>query len=190
MSNAGRCRRNSSASCKQPVRMHFGVAIRRAHPVKAERGHGFISSQREGSDLFAHIDPRCTGDRAADRLAVFAPSCRQPGASSRPDPVAGELRWHLARACRHVCMAGTLTSLGRYCARLWSENFDDPFFLHGLREWLEPAASSTIRATCIPSDRRAFGDGNARRSASVVRLANMCCVTRRSSACSTRSAWA
>jgi hypothetical protein len=35
----------------------FGILLRRAHPVKADKGHGFISSQREGSDLFAHIDP-------------------------------------------------------------------------------------------------------------------------------------
>lgn len=34
-----------------------GYRMRRAHPVNAERGHGFISSQREGSDLFAAIDP-------------------------------------------------------------------------------------------------------------------------------------
>ncbi len=35
----------------------FDVLLRRAHPVHADRGHGFISSQREGSDLFATIDP-------------------------------------------------------------------------------------------------------------------------------------
>src|SRR5208337_2993366 len=35
----------------------FGLRIRRAHPFKEDKGHGFISSQREGSDLFAHIDP-------------------------------------------------------------------------------------------------------------------------------------
>jgi hypothetical protein len=33
-------------------------------------------------------------------------------------------------------MAGTLTSLGRSCSRLWSENFDDAFFDRGLRAWL------------------------------------------------------
>jgi len=34
-------------------------------------------------------------------------------------------------------MAGTLNSLGRPASRLWSENFDDDFFLAGLKSWLE-----------------------------------------------------
>src|SRR5262245_48147680 len=33
-----------------------GKTARRAHPVKAERGHGFIAGQREASDIFAAID--------------------------------------------------------------------------------------------------------------------------------------
>ena len=33
-----------------------GVRVRRAHPVDASRGHGFISSQRMGMDVFAGID--------------------------------------------------------------------------------------------------------------------------------------
>jgi hypothetical protein len=36
-----------------------------------------------------------------------------------------------------LCLAGTLTSLGKPCARLWSEHFDDPFFYRGLKSWLE-----------------------------------------------------
>src|SRR5690348_4817236 len=39
------------------LRAHFGVTVKRAHPIKADRKHGFISSQREGSDLFERLDP-------------------------------------------------------------------------------------------------------------------------------------
>ena len=39
------------------LREEFGITVTRAHQVKQDKGHGFISSQREGSDLFAHIDP-------------------------------------------------------------------------------------------------------------------------------------
>ena len=35
----------------------LGYRVKRAHPVNEKRGHGFISSQKEGSDLFAAIDP-------------------------------------------------------------------------------------------------------------------------------------
>src|SRR5580700_6313474 len=34
-----------------------GVKVRRGHPLDAERGHGFISSQRMGMDVFMGIDP-------------------------------------------------------------------------------------------------------------------------------------
>lgn len=115
----------------------FGVAVRRAHPVKADKGHGFISSQREGSDLFARIDPD------APVIVLLT---------------AWQYSHHLAASLLHhrgkilllanfdgtwpglvgmLCLAGTLTSLGKPCARLWSENFDDAFFLDGLRAWLD-----------------------------------------------------
>ena len=35
----------------------FGYLSRRAHPVKEAKGHGFIGSQREGSDVLSSIDP-------------------------------------------------------------------------------------------------------------------------------------
>ena len=65
------------AKLQQVLAQQFGITLRRAHPVKADRGHGFISSQREGSDLFAAIDPRRAGHRAADGVAIFAPSRRR-----------------------------------------------------------------------------------------------------------------
>lgn len=37
-----------------------------------------------------------------------------------------------------LCMAGTLTSLGKTdYARLWSAGFDDDFFFNGLESWLK-----------------------------------------------------
>jgi len=35
-----------------------------------------------------------------------------------------------------LCMAGTLTSLGKTYSRLWSSEFDDAFFYDGLKSWL------------------------------------------------------
>ncbi len=92
-----------SRNCSEVLRERFGVTPRRAHPVKADRGHGFISSQREGSDLFAAHRSRGAGDRAADRLAVLASPRRQPGAASRADPAAGQFRRHLAGPRRACC---------------------------------------------------------------------------------------
>lgn len=115
----------------------FGYAVRRAHPIKEELGHGFISNQREGSDVMASIDPKAP-------LVVLM--------------TAWQYSHHLAPSLVHhegpilllanfdgtwpglvgaLCMAGTLTSLGKKYSRLWSENFDDDFFYMGLQSWLE-----------------------------------------------------
>ncbi|MDK9698257.1 MAG: signal transduction protein [Siculibacillus sp.] len=114
----------------------LGKRARRAHPIKEDKGHGFISSQREGSDVFAAIDP------AAPVIVLLT---------------AWQYSHHLANClARHrgpvllmanfdgtwpglvgmLCMAGTLTSLGKPYSRLWSEGFDDAFFLDGLKAWL------------------------------------------------------
>ncbi len=128
---------------KYEARLHrvlaerFGVAVRRAHPVHAERGHGFISSQREGSDLFATIDPDApvivllTAWQYSHHLA--------PSLARHRGPILllANFDGTWPGLVGMLCMAGTLTSLGRACSRLWSENFDDPFFLTGLGAWLK-----------------------------------------------------
>jgi hypothetical protein len=122
---------------QQALSEHFDVAVRRAHPIKPERGHGFISSQREGSDLFATIDPDApvivllTAWQYSHHLAASLVHHRGPIL------LLANFDGTWPGLVGMLCMAGTLTSLGRYCARLWSENFDDAFFLNGLREWLD-----------------------------------------------------
>jgi len=116
---------------------HCGVAVRRAHPVKTDRGHGFISSQREGSDLFAGIDPDApvivllTAWQYSHHLAASLVHHRGPIL------LLANFDGTWPGLVGMLCLAGTLTSLGRSCSRLWSENFDDSFFLRGLRTWLE-----------------------------------------------------
>ena len=118
------------------LRDRFGTSAKRAHPVKADKGHGFISSQREGSDLFEHIDPHApiivllTAWQYSHHLAPSLVHHRGPilllaNFDGTWPGLVGMLN-----------MAGTLNSLGKHCSRLWSENFDDAFFLRGLGEWL------------------------------------------------------
>ncbi len=114
----------------------FDYTAIRAHQIDTERGHGFISNQRQGCDILAQIDPEAP-------LIVLM--------------TAWQYSHHLATGLLHhkgpilllanfdgtwpglvgtLCMAATLTSLGRDYSRLWSENFDDEFFLNGLKTWL------------------------------------------------------
>lgn len=116
---------------------HFGKRARRAHPIKADRGHGFIASQREGSDVFAAIDPDApvivllTAWQYSHHLANCLARHRGPVL------LLANFDGTWPGLVGMLCMAGTLTALGKPYARLWSEAFDDAFFLDGLKAWLE-----------------------------------------------------
>ncbi|MTJ80484.1 MAG: signal transduction protein [Telmatospirillum sp.] len=115
----------------------FGVAVKRAHPVKTDLGHGFISSQREGCDVFEGIDPDSpvivllTAWQYSHHLAASLISHRGPVL------LLANFDGTWPGLVGMLCMAGTLTSLGKPCSRLWSETFDDAFFLSGLGTWLK-----------------------------------------------------
>jgi hypothetical protein len=118
------------------LRERFGVTLKRAHPVKTDKGHGFISSQREGSDLFARIDPKApvivllTAWQYSHHLA---PSLAH---HSGPILLLANFDGTWPGLVGMLCMAGTLTSLGKPVSRLWSADFTDTFFLEGLGTWL------------------------------------------------------
>lgn len=119
------------------LRERFGVKMVRAHEVSAKRGHGFISSQREGSDLFEHIDPESpvivllTAWQYSHHLAPSLVRHRGPVL------LVANFDGTYPGLVGMLCMAATLKSLGRPASRLWSENFDDDFFLQGLGTWLK-----------------------------------------------------
>lgn len=113
-----------------------GYEMKRAHPINQARGHGFISSQREGSDLFAAID--------ADAPVIVLLTAWQyshhvaPSLANHRGPVLllANFDGTWPGLVGMLCLAGTLTSLGKPYSRLWSAEFDDEFFLHGLQTWL------------------------------------------------------
>ncbi len=120
----------------QVLAQRFGVTLTRAHAVHAERGHGFISTQREGSDVFAALDP----DAPVIVLLTawqyshhIAPSLAQ---HRGPILLLANFEGTWPGLVGMLCLAGTLTSLNRAYARLWSSNFDDEFFFQGLQSWL------------------------------------------------------
>lgn len=114
----------------------LGKHARRAHPIKEDKGHGFISSQREGSDVFAAIDPDApvivllTAWQYSHHLANCL--ARHRG----PILLLANFDGTWPGLVGMLCMAGTLTSLGKPYSRLWSEGFDDAFFVDGLKSWL------------------------------------------------------
>lgn len=115
----------------------FGYKARRAHLYKGDKRHGFISSQREGSDIFASIAPQApvivllTAWQYSHHLA--------PSLARHRGPVLllANFDGTWPGLVGMLCMAGTLTSLGKVYARLWSAEFDDEFFFKGLEAWLK-----------------------------------------------------
>lgn len=136
--------RKFEALLEQVLAERFGLRVKRAHPIKAKTGqgggHGFISSQREGSDLFAALDPDApvivllTAWQYSHHLA--------PSLARHRGPVLllANFDGTWPGLVGMLCMAGTLTSLGKAYSRLWSENFDDEFFFSGLASWLKTGA--------------------------------------------------
>jgi hypothetical protein len=115
----------------------LGKTARRAHPIKEDKGHGFIAGQREGSDIFSGIDP--------DAPVIVLISAWQyshhiaPSLVTHRGPVLllANFEGTWPGLVGMLNLAGSLTSLGRRYSRLWSESFDDEFFMNGLRTWLE-----------------------------------------------------
>ena len=137
---------------EQALSSRFGVKAKRAHLFKGDKGHGFISSQREGSDLFATIDPDSpvsvllTAWQYSHHLA--------PSLAKHRGPVLllANFDGTWPGLVGMLCMAGTLTSLGKTYARLWSAGFDDDFFFKGLESWLKTGAIEHDTAYLHPVD--------------------------------------
>ncbi len=139
---------------KEAMLNRFGITAKRAHLYKNDKGHGFISSQREGSDLFATIDPEApvivllTAWQYSHHLA--------PSLAKHRGPVLllANFDGTWPGLVGTLCMAGTLTGLGKTYSRLWSTNFDDMFFYNGLEEWLKTGAIKHDTSYLHPVDAR------------------------------------
>jgi hypothetical protein len=113
-----------------------GISVHRAFPVDEHRGHGFISSQRMGMDVFANIDPQAN--------LVVATAAWQythhvlPGLRTHRGPILTVANWsgQWPGLVGLLNLNGSLVKAGKAFSTLWSERFDDAYFLNGLRQWI------------------------------------------------------
>lgn len=114
-----------------------GFELERAHPFKEDEGHGFISSQREGMDVFQNIDP--------DAPLIVAEAVWQyshhvlAGLTTHRGPILTVANWsgQWPGLVGMLNLNGSLTKAGVKYSTLWSGDFSDGFFRDGLRRWLE-----------------------------------------------------
>ena len=114
----------------------LGWTLHRAHPYKPALKHGFIGSQKEGMEIFSRIDPQAP--------LIVAESVWQyshhllHGLVSHRGPILTVANWSgtWPGLVGMLNLNGSLTKAGVRYSTLWSEKFEDAFFLDGLKTWL------------------------------------------------------
>ncbi|MGA7884944.1 MAG: fucose isomerase, partial [Acidobacteriaceae bacterium] len=114
-----------------------GYKLIRAHAYNEKEKHGFISSQREGMDVFMKIHPEA-------RL-VFATAAWQyshhvlPGLRSHRGPILTAANWsgQWPGLVGLLNLNGSLIKAGKPFSSIWSKDFTDPYFQKALDEWLQ-----------------------------------------------------
>ena len=113
-----------------------GLAVKRAHPYDETLKHGFIWNQRMGMDVFKSIPPDAPLIVA---VAVWQYSYHVlAGLRDHRGPILTIANWsgQWPGLVGLLNLNGSLTKMGVKYSTIWSEDFTDEFFLHGIRQWL------------------------------------------------------
>jgi len=113
-----------------------GLTIRRGHPYDPVERHGFISSQRMGMDVFETIHP--------DAPLIVAEAVWQysyhvlAGLRSHRGPILTVANWdgQWPGLVGLLNLNGSLTKMGVPYSTIWSRDYQDEFFLRGIRQWI------------------------------------------------------
>jgi L-fucose isomerase-like protein len=113
-----------------------GVQVTRGHPVDEKAGHGFISSQRMGMDVFSTIDP--------DVPIVVAEAVWQyshhvlAGLRRHRGPILTVANWsgQWPGLVGMLNINASLTKMGRTYSSIWGEDLTDDFADRAIGEWV------------------------------------------------------
>jgi L-fucose isomerase-like protein len=119
-----------------------GWTIQRAHQFDPAKKHGFITSQREGIEVFKNIDPHAPLI-VAESIWQFSNHV-MAGLTTHKGPILTIANWNgqCSGLVGMLNLNGCLTKAGVVYSTLWSETCQDEFFVNGLTEWLN---TGTIR---------------------------------------------
>ncbi len=110
-----------------------GREVRRGHGVDPQKGHGFIDCQKNGMEVFRQIPP---GTPLVVVEAVWQYSHHLlHGLYSHRGPILTVANWsgEWPGLVGLLNLNGCLTKAGIKYSSLWSVDFQDDFFLRGLR---------------------------------------------------------
>ena len=138
--------------------------IQRAHLFDQVKKHGFIDSQKYGMEVFRTIPPNAP--------LIVAEAVWQythhvlPGLITHRGPILTIANWDGAwpGLVGMLNLNASLTKAGVKYSTLWSENFDDPFFINNLKLWLKTGTvkhntrhAVPLRKVKIPTKMRKIG---------------------------------
>ena len=114
----------------------LGHTVTRAHEYDAQKEHGFIDSQKRGLEVFRSIDPK--------KPLIVCEAVWQysqhilPGLWTHEGPILTVANWsgQWPGLVGMLNLNGSLAKAGIPYSTLWSENFDDAYFLDKLEDWL------------------------------------------------------
>src|SRR3984893_15808225 len=141
-----------------------GRTIERAHPYDAERQHGFIDSQKYGNQVFRQI-PQGAPLVVCEAVWQYSQHIL-PGLVGHGGPIVTVANWSgtWPGLVGMLNLNGCLTKAGVKYSTLWSEDFTDPLFLSGLRQWLagkrvehDTSHARPLDAFKLPADAAAAG---------------------------------
>jgi len=142
----------------------FTWTIQRGHAYDDALQHGFIWNQRMGMDVFKTIHP--------DAPLIVAEAVWQyshhilAGLRDHRGPILTIANWsgQWPGLVGLLNLNGSLTKMGVEYSSIWSENFDDDYFLNGIQQWIETGTithdTSHVRAldvSKLPSNEAELG---------------------------------
>ena len=114
----------------------LGARVTRGHPVDPNTGHGFIASQREGIEVFRHIDPTAPLI-VAEAVWQYSQNILA-GLIAHEGPILTVANWSgtWPGLVGLLNLNGSLIKAGVEFSSLWSVDFKDDWFRTHLRGWL------------------------------------------------------
>src|ERR1700678_3175598 len=113
-----------------------GYKLVRSHAYDEKLKHGFISSQRQGMDVFMKIHP---GARLVFATAAWQYSHHVlPGLRSHRGPILTVANWsgQWPGLVGLLNLNGSLVKAGTKFSSIWSKEFTDEYFVTALGQWL------------------------------------------------------
>ena len=115
----------------------LGYQVIRGHPYDPETKHGFIWNQRMGIDVFNRI-PKDARIIVAEAVWQYSHHVLA-GLREHKGPILTLANWsgQWPGLVGMLNLNASLTKMGVPYSTIWSKNFDDEFFLNGIKQWIK-----------------------------------------------------